>query len=212
MVCLANSWRPGGHCVAGIDLDSGEWIRPVPKGARAIPDVATHFGKHDLAPLDVIELEVAAPRVMTKYQRENRIVTSSRWKLVDTLKAADVVKYCDKSSRVLHGTSKVVDPGDLEILPPAQWHSLELRHVSNATYSRDPRKQDKWVVAFSTSGRSSSTFSLSLTDPVVTGRLNDGRKIGPNCLLTLSLTEPIAYTQFNLPELCYKLVAAVIPL
>ena len=68
------------------------------------------------------------------------------------------------------------------------------------------------MVAFTTSGRSSSTFSLSLTDPVATGRLNDGGKIAQNCLLTLSLTEPIAYTQFNLPELCYKLVAAVIPL
>ena len=43
---------------------------------------------------------------MTKYQRENRIVTSSRWKLVDTLKAADVLKYCDKSATVLYGTSR----------------------------------------------------------------------------------------------------------
>src|SRR6266700_4124926 len=135
MVCLANSWRPGGHCVAGIDLDTGEWIRPVPKGAKAIPDPATHFGKHDLAPLDIIELEIAISKSTTKYQRENRIVTSSGWKLIGTLKAADVMKYCDKSTSVLHSSSKIVDPADLEILPPEKWRSLELRHVSNATFS-----------------------------------------------------------------------------
>src|SRR5882757_7749271 len=123
MVCLANSWRPGGHCVAGIDLETGEWIRPVPKGAKAIPDVATHFGTHDLAPLDVIEFEAVQPKSVTKYQRENRIVSS--WKFVGTIKAADVIKYCNKSASVLHSASKVVDPADLEILPPEKWRSLE---------------------------------------------------------------------------------------
>jgi hypothetical protein len=208
MVCLANSWRPGGHCVAGINRDTGEWIRPVPKGAKAIPDIATHFGTHNLAPLDVIEFEAMQPKSVTKYQRENRIVTS--WKLVGAARAAEIIKYRDESASVLHGTSKVVDPADLDILPPAKWRSLELRQVSNAVFSRDARKKEKWVVSFSTS--KSTTFSLSITDPIATEKLNKGGKIGPSCLLTLSLTEPIAYQQFNLPELCYKLAAAVIEL
>jgi hypothetical protein len=208
MVCLANSWRPGGHCVAGIDLDTGEWVRPVARGAKAIPDVATHFGTHDLAPLDVIKFEATVPRSVTKYQRENRIVSS--WKLVATLKPADVMKYCDKLPLVLHSPSKVVDPADLELLPSDQWRSLELRHVRNASFAPDARKKDRWVVRFNTSR--SSRHTLSLTDPIATERLIKGGKIGSECLLTLSLTEPIAYQQFNLPQLCYKLVAAVIEL
>jgi hypothetical protein len=212
MVCLANSWRPGGRCVAGVDLGNGQWIRPVPGGAKAVPDVATHFGKHDLAPLDIIELAVALPKTPTKYQRENRIVTSSHWKLVGALKSADVIKYCETSTSVLHSSSKVVDPADLELLPPTKWRSLELRRVGDAAFSPDPRKKDKWVVSFSTFGRFPKSFSLAVTDPIATARLNKGDKIKPNCLLTLSLTEPIAYPRFNLPELCYKLVAAVMEL
>lgn len=210
MVCLANSWRPGGRCVAGIDLATGEWIRPVPRGAKAVPDVATHFGRHDLAPLDVVELEVALPKTVTKYQRENRVVTSPRWKLVGRLKVVDLLKYCGRCVSVLHGPGKVVDPATMEILPQDEWRSLELRQVSDACFSLDPRKKDKWVVGFSVCGRPTATYCLSLTDPIAITRLNKSDRIGTNCLLTLSLTEPIAYEQFHLPELCYKLAAAVI--
>jgi hypothetical protein len=149
---------------------------------------------------------------MTKYQRENRVVTSSHWTLCGTLEAVDVIKYCENSASVLHSPSKIVDPSDLELLPPAKWRSLELRHVNNAIFSPDPRKKEKWVVSFRANSRLSKAFSLSLTDPVATEKLNKGGKIGSNCLLTVSLTEPIAFSQFNLPELCYKLVAAVIEL
>jgi len=207
MVCLANSWRPGGHCVAGIDLESGEWIRPVPKGAKAIPDPATHFGNHDLEPLDVVEFDAVQPDSVTKYQRENRIIRA--WKLVDPLNVTDVIKYCDKSPSVLHGTGKVVDPEVLEAMKPDKWKSLELRLVEDAVFSKDPKKNERWIVTFSIGTRS---YSLSVTDPVATAQLNSGKKVKSKCLLTLSLTEPIAIPKFNLPALCYKLAAAVVEL
>jgi hypothetical protein len=212
LVCLANSWRPGGRCVAGIDLDTGQWIRPVPKAGGAIPESATHFDNHELAPLDVIELDVTLPISTTKYQRENRIITTQPWKLLGALKPADVLKYCDSSRSLLHGPQKVVRPLTLETLPPAQWKSLELREVITASFSHDPRKTDRWLVDFSTLGRRrhDSHFSLPLTDPVATEKLNRGGKIGEECLLTLSLTEPIAIPQHDIPELCYKISAAVI--
>ena len=27
IVCLANSYKHGGRCIAGIDIDNGQWIR-----------------------------------------------------------------------------------------------------------------------------------------------------------------------------------------
>ena len=61
LICLANSRRDGGRCVAGIDMDSGRWIRPIPPKGGAIPEEKTFLGRKLLAPLDVIELELDAP-------------------------------------------------------------------------------------------------------------------------------------------------------
>jgi len=209
MVCLANSWRPGGRCVAGIDLETGEWVRPVPKGGSAIPEGATHFGKHDLAPLDVVEVELAPPTLTTKYQRENRVITSKTWTYIETLTPADVMKYCSKGWTMLHGHSKVVEPPVLEALQPSGWTSLELRRLKSISFSPDGKKENRWKADFSIGGLIGTDYSLSLTDPLLTKRLNDGEEVSGECLITISLTEPIALPQFGLPELCYKLAAAV---
>jgi hypothetical protein len=51
-----------------------------------------------------------------------------------------------------------------------------------------------------------------VTDPEATWRLNGGRRPASDCLLTVSLTQPIRLGSPDAPELCYKLVAAVIEL
>lgn len=210
IVCLANSWRPGGRCVAGIDLDTGEWVRPVPKQGNAIPEGATKFGTHDLTPLDVLEVELAPPCLATKYQRENRVVTSKGWKLAGRLALQDVVQYCSSSHLVLHSSGKVADPGELDKLPPEQWSSLELRKVEQISFVADPHKQDRWHVRFHPGGVFSNTLDLSLTDPLATASLKRGERLRGPCLITVSLTEPIAV--YGKPELCYKLAACLMPI
>jgi hypothetical protein len=37
ILCLANSIREGGRCVAGIDYATGRWVRPVLLGGGPIP-------------------------------------------------------------------------------------------------------------------------------------------------------------------------------
>ena len=29
IICLANSWKIQERCIAGIDIDTGKWVRPV---------------------------------------------------------------------------------------------------------------------------------------------------------------------------------------
>ncbi len=64
-LCLAVSTRDGGNCIAGIDLDSGEWIRPInPKTSGALSDgelivLDSSTGKRRfLAPLDVFQIKL----------------------------------------------------------------------------------------------------------------------------------------------------------
>jgi hypothetical protein len=161
--------------------------------------------------LGVVELDLAAPTFATRYQRENREIQGWRWRVVQQVAAVALLQYCSKSSTVLYNRKKVVDPSQLESLAPADWCSLELVHVKNLFFTREPRKQNRWQARFSL-GRIGAEYLLSVTDPRATERLNNGDRMSKECLLTVSLTEPIALPQYELPKLCYKLVAAVIEL
>ena len=211
MICMANSWRPPqGRCIAGIDLNTGKWIRPVPADGGSIPERRARANGRKLALLDIIRLDLEPPELDTKYQKENRCIRSWGWEFVRTADVDEVKKYV-RNRRVLHGTSKVVDPDDLAILPPEKWVSLQLVQSDNVLFERNLKKRNRWNAVFSTRALG-PRYELSVTDPVATDRLNKGDQIGGNCLLTVSLTEPIALPQYHLPTLCYKLVAGVIEL
>jgi hypothetical protein len=211
LICLANSRRDGGRCIAGIDMATGRWIRPIPPKGGAIQEEKTFLSGNLITPLDIIELELDAPNFNTRYQCENQTVRNWHWRLVDKVKPADVVKYCIKSGRVLFSNSKIVDPADMEKLQPEKWTSLELIHATNVRFEPDPRKTIRWQAKFS-SGRYGLPYCLTITDPEITIRLNRKEKIKPECLLTVSLTEPIEFKEYKKPPLCYKLAAAVIEL
>jgi hypothetical protein len=211
LICLANSRRDGGRCVAGIDIDSGLWIRPLPPRGGAIPEEKTFLGGRLFAPLDVIELELYPPTFATRFQCENRLMQNWNWRLAGRVHPADVVKYCGKENKVLHGPGKTVHPAELERLPPEKWTSLQLIHAANASFEPDPRMAIRWQVRFSPLP-AGPVYCLNITDPEATLRLNRKEKIRPDCLLTVSLTEPREFKEYDKPELCYKLVAAVIEL
>jgi hypothetical protein len=76
-LCLAVSRRDGGNCIAGIDIDSGKWIRPVnAKSHGALADHETivldsETKKHRiLTPLDILHLRLGR-FVGDKVQPEN---------------------------------------------------------------------------------------------------------------------------------------------
>ena len=75
IVCLANSRKPGGRCVAGRELIGGRlagWLRPV--GFSEYDAISKYERQYrdasDPEVLDVIELQLRGPRPKT-YQQEN---------------------------------------------------------------------------------------------------------------------------------------------
>jgi len=209
LICLANSWRPGGRCIAGIDAESGEWVRPVPPGGGPIAEGRTRVAGRLLLPLDVVEIELAPPTYSTRFQRENRVVLNWKWRLLGQVTPSEVLRYCSKGRTVLHSSGKVVEPAYMARLPPKDWASLDLVRATNVSFVPDPRKENRWQVSFSMV-RFSRKYCLTLTDPEATRRLEGGGQVRSECLLTVSLTEPIA--MHGMPGLCYKLVVAVIEL
>jgi hypothetical protein len=73
ILLLANSKKPGGRCLAGIRLDTLEWVRPITLAPHnSIPAEASlkAHTKIPFRPLDVIEVDLIEPKPF-KYQREN---------------------------------------------------------------------------------------------------------------------------------------------
>jgi hypothetical protein len=80
-LCLAVARRAGGNCIAGIDIDSGKWLRPVnakTHGAFADHETVVVAGPRQelkmLAPLDVLHIHLDK-FVGNNVQPENWVMT-----------------------------------------------------------------------------------------------------------------------------------------
>ena len=99
LICLANSKRPDGRCIGGIDYDTGEWIRPVPRDTDAVPDQRCWIAGKFLSLLDVIDIDVVRPREIAQYQRENRYIKSWGFTLLGRLPKTKLIQALDPSRR-----------------------------------------------------------------------------------------------------------------
>lgn len=71
LMLLANSAKHHERCLAGIDLATGNWIRPVTnRDSGSVPISRTILNGMPLKPLDIIELELTQ-RASLPWQREN---------------------------------------------------------------------------------------------------------------------------------------------
>jgi hypothetical protein len=97
IVCLANSRKLGDRCVAGIDVDSGEWIRPVGSGSHgAVTRDEQELDDGSLpSVLDLISVPLgrAAPQ---EGQPENWHLGPGRWKKVGELDEGEARKLLEQ--------------------------------------------------------------------------------------------------------------------
>ena len=210
IVCLANSFKDAGRCLAGIDLDTGQWVRPVPAGGGGVPTDWVTIGGAELRPLDIIEVNLDPAPVATRYQRENRGLLNPGCRLIGRLPPAETRKYCEFTPTLLHSKSDRVTPQVLESLPPDQWKSLQLVWPSEFSFEKDERVDYKWRAHFR--DFFGTLFKLRLTDPALIARLKRGDRIGSRCYLAISLTEPFVPPDGGMEPRCYKLVAGVVEL
>ena len=211
IICLANSYRDGGRCVAGINPETGAWIRPIPPGGGMIPEPHVHLAGGELALLDVVEINLDPPRFDTKYQRENHEVRDWEWRVVGRVQPRDLLPYCDDASPVFFNFGERVNADRLEQEAPPAWQSLRLIRPRELEFEPDERDRHKWRAAFLDAG--ADWYSLRLTDPVALDRLHRGQPPAAGSLLTVSLCEPWAPLDDPAkPPACYKIAAAVIEL
>ena len=113
-VCLANSFKEGGRCIAGIVLDDEnnpvfqngrpKWIRPVCKSLHG--EVYTHLVSH-LHILDIIELKTTVYPERT-YQAENVYFNENTIKAVGKFNKQKLKAICDIDKVIFGNNGKAV--------------------------------------------------------------------------------------------------------
>lgn len=217
VVCLANSRKLSGRCIAGKEFAKGKpggWIRPV--SSREHEEVSERERQYkdgsDPRVLDIVDVPLLKPKAKD-YQQENWLI--------------DPTAYWSKAGRVgLAELKALVDPiGALWVNSSSSYAGLHDR-VSLTTASKLRTslclvRVDRLALKVFTPGEAfgdtkrrvqgrfkhdGEDYHLTVTDPIVERlylpKADGDYKLG-ECYLTVSLGEP--YKGY-----CYKLIAAII--
>ncbi len=210
IVCLANSYKHNERCIAGIDVETGKWVRPVSsREDRAITKTMRAINGKEPQILDVLEIPLENHGPDEGCQPENRLLKPSQWRIVDRTKPEKLLEYCEDDSVILHNHKDRVSPDFFSAAPKEKWKSLQLIHNGNVAFEHDWFNRRKWRAYFQ-DGKGNH-LGLKVTDPVILGRLNLGDKISKDCILTISLATAWSPNRIT-PKRCYKLVAGVVEL
>ena len=217
MVCLANSRKPGGRCIAGVELIGNKpagWLRPVSaREHQAVSEDEMRYRDRSLPRLlDIINIPLLEARP-EHYQQENWLLNPGRrWQKVDTF-PWNGLRRIAKASGTLWRNGHHTHNGRNDRIPLSEAnredHSLGLIYVDhmilkvfapNIDFGDEKRRVQ---ARFHFSG---ADYKLWITDPCIERsylmKADDEYPFGA-CYLTISLGEPFE-------GYCYKLVAAVL--
>jgi len=222
IVCLANSRKLTGRCVAGKEWDGcrpGAWCRPVSSRERGELTAERWYARswRDPRLLDLIQVGLVQPRP-SGCQTENHLVdTAVRWRLVGRVPPQSLLASLDHPKGPLwvngestsaglndrvHAAVAERQPNSLVLVQP---ELLAIRITTEAPNTEHARRRVRGQ--FSLAGYD---YSLSITDPLIEEpllRQADGYSAElQRPILCISLSE-----KFVAQNACYKLIAGVIP-
>lgn len=216
LVCLANSRKQQGHCIAGKEITAegfGNWIRPISSeddGKLWNAHIRYENGQVPSI-LDVVRITFIR-RKLHGYQTENHLINESvRWQHIGEVDLAELPTLCDPVDTIwingFHSYSGINDRIPLAVAAELQ-SSLLLIKPTRIRLRVAQELNSRKVRANFIFGE--TTYQLAVTDPVAE-RLYRAREDGEysitrrNIYFCISLSEP--FDGFT-----YKLVAAIINL
>ena len=220
IVCLANSRKLTGRCVAGKEWDGripGPWCRPVSARERGELTAERWYAKswRDPRLLDLIQLTLVGPRP-SGCQTENHLIdTTARWQFAGRIAAHNLIPSLDHPNGALwtNGESTIGGLNDRVSAPVAERQPSSLvlvqpdcLHIKVKTEGSNELARRRVRGHFSLGGWE---YILSITDPVVEKPMlahPDGFSAElQRPILCISLSE-----KFVSQNACYKLIAGVI--
>lgn len=212
LVCLANSRKHNGRCIAGIEIASGRWIRPV--SHRSGHEVSESERKYrtggEPRVLDIFSLRLVEHRPY-EFQRENWLLDPrGYWLRQGRIAWADLRLLEQRPARLWMNSEDSTRKGLNDRVPvdrqDAVRQSLHLIRVDALTISVDPAYADHGLDVRAEFRYAGSSYILKVTDSVYEEKFRArgaGRYRLAESFLTVSLGEA-----FN--GYLYKMVAAII--
>jgi len=109
LVILANSVKHHLHCVAGKDINTKEWVRPVSNDdGEALSDEQSSYVNKEknwrVKPLDKITMEFSKHVPLTQ-QPENYLISKEKWTSNFKIERNDLAQYIDTPENIWLDTS-----------------------------------------------------------------------------------------------------------
>lgn len=207
LVCLSNSKKLGGRCLAGIELDNQNnpvivnrrpnWIRPICHTENGV--VPTKLVSH-INILDVIEIDVTG-KPNTDYQSENAFFVENSLRIVWKFKKDNLNSLCENPPTIFNGSSSAVHKSQIENLHSSliliNTHDFKITEATNT----ESKSQKRLLFI-----HGKYQYSLPITDPVFLRNYQSN----PNCLYGISELFLCLSLGVLFHGSYYKLVAGII--
>ena len=214
IICLANSWKRGDRCIAGINELQGKWVRPVsdlPDGQ--IPQEMRQINRLEPALLDVLDIPLAKTGPDFGFECENISVLPGKWRQVGKVPPAYLLKYCNSQEYILHNDLRYVTVEYMQSLPLCDRLTLQLVKAVKFTVKKLSQRFEgahKWEGYIVT--QHDQRLTATITDPVFIRKLELGYRPQKPCLVTVSLSMPWRPDDWEGDDPCWKLIAGVVEL
>jgi hypothetical protein len=232
IICLANSWKHGGRCIAGFKTDGSGWLRPVSGkfDGSLYEEHYTLANGQEPALFNILRIECTHARPEA-HQPENWAIADRKWQLIGSATIEQLNNLLTQEFKKATNSPMLLG-NDLDRL---EWDYLQQNPLQSSLCLIRPQTI-QWKIttkAHSNQRKFRAIFSLqqvqydlAITDPIWRNQLDllpDGEYTSENIikilelqnfnpqrfLLTISLSEPFQSSERE-PMYCFKLIAAVI--
>lgn len=201
IVVFANSIKNHNHCVAGKDISTGKWIRPVSNVAGAelsneqckVSNSGCNF-LYPAKPLQKIEIEFSAYAPLI-HQPENFIITNTQWIQRYKIDNVEINNFLD-APETLWGFGNKVNYSEITTGAFKIEQSLYLVKVQNVTFHVTADAKRRVLFDYN-----NNRYNLPVTDPQFNKLLSG--EVQHNDILCVSLAG-------NYEGSCYKIVATIL--
>ena len=212
LIILAESAKYNNYCVAGVDADSGKWIRPIsekPELEEAVPiDDLKYPDGSRVELLDVVEIKFSDRAADNPIQPENFFYNAKYyWQKVGSVTLQEVIdlRGFDNRDKIFYTDNRSILGADVENFPARE--SLLLLPVANLFIAvEEAEDHKKFFGDFEYRGKKFHRFSVG--DIAVRKKFADNG-VGKyffkeNAAVVFSLTNPFHYNAE-----CYKMLAQI---
>ena len=214
IICLANSWKYGERCIAGIDIYSKKWVRPIytsgsdtlngsiPSNIRLVDGIEPKL-------LDIISIPLDKEGDDFGFQSENLNILPGTWIKMGEVSASQLINLCDDNSCILHNFDRYVTLPFLQSLPIPERKTIQLVYTEKLSISNI---KNKWKGSLQSNSNAILT-DATITDPEFVSKLEWGYTPQNPCFVTVSLSMPfVPSVNWEEDTPCWKIIAGVIEL